>query len=156
MRSSTAALAGAGSAVVTAVVLLGVSMSSQGAPLASTPVTTPIAQPHASVAPGVAAEMNGKKSNVHLSGKVKMHTPAKGLTNLSGKGQGNGCLKNYGQPGQCLPVISPAQQQMPDMTMPWTCADVRLLFPDGLSVHGKDTLNLDSNNNGTLCDAGDA
>lgn len=156
MPNRTATLIGGSALITSTVVLFGVSMSSQGAPLASTPVTTPIAQPHASVAPGVAAEMNGKKSGVHLSGKVKMHTPAKGLTNLSGKGQGNGCLKNYGQPGQCLPMISPAQQQMPDMSMPWTCADVRLLFPDGLSIHGKDTLNLDSNNNGTLCDAGDA
>jgi hypothetical protein len=144
-------------AVITvAVVLLGISMSSQGAPSADDgAVTEPIAKPHATVKPDVAKEMNGKTSKVTMADKVHMHKPAPVPKSLIGNGQGNGCLKNYGEPGQCLPETSLAQQSMPDMDMPWTCADVRELFPHGISVHGTDTLGLDSNKDHTMCDPGD-
>jgi hypothetical protein len=140
-----------------AVVLFGIGMSSQGAPSANDgPVTEPIAKPHATVKPGVAQEMNGKPGKVDMAGKIHMHKAAPVPKSLTGNGQGNGCLKNYGEPGQCLPVVSAAQQSMPDMDMPWTCADVRELFPDGISVHGSDTLGLDTNRDRTMCGPGDA
>jgi len=122
----------------------------------SPPVTTPIATPRETVAADVAKEMNGKSGKVRMADKVKMHAPQKGLTSLAGNGQGNGCVKDYGKPGQCLPLESPAQQEMPDMDHPWTCADVVQLFPQGIAVKkGKDTLGLDSNADGVACGRGD-
>lgn len=153
------ALVLSGGAVLAALVLvLGINISSEslgsGQP-AKKPVSTPIESPHATVAPSVAAEMNGPRSKVKLANGIKMHAPAKGQTGRVGNGQGNGCLKNYGEPGQCLPEISLMQQQMPDMDHPWDCAQVRELFPDGIAVHGKDTLGLDRDGDHTMCDPGD-
>jgi hypothetical protein len=122
----------------------------------SPPVTTPIAPPHATVAPEVATKMNGKPAKVRMARGIKMHAPQKGLTSLAGNGQGTGCVKDYGKPQQCLPLVSPAQASMPDMEMPWTCADVVQLFPKGIAVKkGKDTLKLDSNGDGVACGRGD-
>jgi hypothetical protein len=148
-----------GAVLAALILVVGINMASQGAKSAKAkddpPVTTPIASPHETVAPGVASEMNGKPGKVKMAEKIKMHAPAKGLTGLAGKGRGNGCLKDYGTPGQCLPLLSPAQQAMPEMDHPWTCDAVRELFPQGISVHGKDTLGLDSNGDRTMCGPGD-
>jgi hypothetical protein len=158
MKNRAALMASGGAALATTVVvLMGVTMSSQGAPSgAEDPVTTPIAAPHASVAPGVGEEMNGESDKVHMAGKIHMHAAKPVPQSLTGNGQGNGCLKGYGEPGQCLPMLSPMQQAMPDMDHPWTCPDVRELFPDGISVHGQDTLGLDTNRDRTMCGPGDA
>jgi hypothetical protein len=138
-------------------VLFGLGMSSQGASQSVAPVVDdPIAAPHASVKPNVANEMNGKPGKVDMAGKVHMHKAAPVPKGLTGNGQGNGCLKNYGEPGQCLPVMSPMQQAMPEMDHPWTCDEVRDLFPKGISVHGADTLGLDTNSDRTMCGPGDA
>jgi hypothetical protein len=156
MKQHNAVILAVGAVLAALILVVGINMASQGAKgPGDEPVTTPIADPHASVAPSVAAEMNGKMSKVKMAGKIKMHAPQKGLTGLAGNGQGNGCLKGYGKPGQCLPLTSPAQDAMPDMEMPWTCADVVQLFPKGISVHGKDTLGLDANSDGVACGRGD-
>ena len=120
------------------------------------PVTEPIHSPMASVAPEVAQEMNGPKEKVKVAKKIKMHPPKKiGRYQLLGRGQGNGCLKWYGEPGQCLPMQSPAQAAMPTMKHPWTCPEVRELFPDGITVLKKDKLRLDKNGDGVACGPGD-
>lgn len=156
MRNLGIVVASAVAAMVPAAALLGIVAVTEGAPAAKQlPVTAPIAEPHASVKPDVAREMNGKRGNVDIAGKIKMH-PAKPVpSSLIGNGKGNGCLKNYGGPGQCLPIMSPMQQQMPEMDHPWTCPDVKALFPDGVSVHGADTLGLDTNGDRTACGPGD-
>jgi len=131
--------------VVISTVLLGFSMSS-----ASVPSSTQ--QPVATVAPDVASEMNGDPDKVDMAGGIPMHRAAPGLEHLVGEGRGDGCLKGYGKPDQCLPLVSPAQQAMPDMNHPWTCADVRQLFPDGIIVaKGMDTLGLDPDGDGIAC-----
>jgi len=157
MKKRNSGMLAAGSALLATagIVLLSATTTSQGAPGGQRPVTEPIASPHASVAPGVAGEMNGQPGKVDMAGKIQMR-PAKPVDDdLVGNGQGNGCLKNYGNPGQCLPLLSPAQQAMPEMDHPWTCPEVRELFPDGISVHGKDTLGLDANRDRTMCGPGD-
>jgi hypothetical protein len=47
------------------------------------------------------------------------------------------------------------QQQMPDMDHPWTCPDVRQLFPAGIVVHGQDVLGLDTDGDRIMCGQGD-
>jgi hypothetical protein len=157
MKNRPALLAG-GSAVLVTVgaVLLGVSMSSEGAPSgAPRAMSTPIAKPHATVAPKVATEMNGDSDDVTMAGGIPMHKANPVPKRLTGNGQGNGCLTGYGEPGQCLPVLSPMQQAMPEMNHPWTCAEVRELFPKGILVTGKDTLGLDTDGDRTMCGPGD-
>jgi hypothetical protein len=161
MKKHTASiLAVMGAVLIALLVVVGISITNQSVsaePIdTAPPVTTPIATPHETVAPEVAKEMNGKSGNVRMARGIKMHPPQKGLTSLAGNGQGNGCVKDYGKPGQCLPLESPAQQAMPDMDHPWTCAEVVQLFPKGLAVKkGKDTLKLDSNGDGVACGRGD-
>ena len=75
-----------------------------------------------------------------------------------------GCVLEYGAGDGCLPVASPGQvahdQQMgpmPGMVIPWTCPDVRVIFPAGLplSQAGVDPQGLDLNRDGVACGAGD-
>jgi hypothetical protein len=79
-----------------------------------------------------------------------------------------GCLKEYGDAGQCLPVVPPSLaehlQQMKNAgldpaSMPhnWTCPEVRVYFASGIAVrqHGVDPQRLDSNRDGTACGATD-
>lgn len=70
-----------------------------------------------------------------------------------------GCVVGYGTGGECLPVTPPSHAAHTDhsMEMAWTCAEVRTLFKDGVSVSkGKDKLKLDSNKDGVACGTGDA
>jgi len=159
MKKNIAPVVAVVCAVLLVLAVLGISVSSQGAVLGQRapgdPVTTPIATPPPTVNPEVAEEMNGPKGQVKMAGGIKMHAPKKGFAGLAGNGQGNGCVKNYGQPGQCLPLLSPAQQAMPNMDHPWTCAEVRTLFPEGIAVRGKDSLRLDTNSDRIACGPGD-
>lgn len=79
-----------------------------------------------------------------------------------------GCLRDYGEDGQCLPTVPPSQhrhvQEMKDagldpaaMPHAWSCGEVRMYFKDGLSVRqpGVDPQKLDANRDGTACGAGD-
>lgn len=79
-----------------------------------------------------------------------------------------GCLKEYGDAGECLPVVPPSQaehvQQMKNAgldpaSMPhqWTCAEVRLYFPKGIVVRqrGVDPQRLDRNGDSVACGAAD-
>lgn len=119
-------------------------------------ITEPIHPPRASVAPDVAAEMNGPPGRVQQATKVRMHHPRKLLRRDDiGRGQGNGCMKGYGKPGQCLPLQSPAQLAMPEMDHPWTCPEVRELFEGGIEVWDRDPLGLDTNGDGVACGPGD-
>lgn len=81
---------------------------------------------------------------------------------------GGGCLKAYGDDGQCLPVIPPSLSQHvhemkaagkdPNaMKHSWSCSEVRKYFKDGLAVRqaGNDPQNLDTNSDGKACAAGD-
>jgi hypothetical protein len=61
----------------------------------------------------------------------------------------NGCLTNYGIPGeQCVPAYAPNNQ-------PITCNYVRQQFPQGVKVTGTDSRHLDANGDGTACGSGD-
>ena len=72
---------------------------------------------------------------------------------------GGGCTPGYGKGSECLPVTPPAAAAM-DMnvdSMPWTCSQVRQLFPQGivLTLRGRDPAHLDSNGDGIACGKGD-
>ena len=69
----------------------------------------------------------------------------------------NGCAAGYGRGGACLPAVPPSHRDHPnhDLTGAWTCAEVRALLPQGLSVDGKDVLGLDGNRDGTACGESD-
>ena len=61
----------------------------------------------------------------------------------------NGCLTNYGKPGeQCVPAFNPNNQ-------PLTCDYVRQQFPQGVKVTGTDSRRLDTNSDGMACGSGD-
>lgn len=79
-----------------------------------------------------------------------------------------GCLKEYGDAGQCLSVVPPSLaehvQQMKNAgldptSMPhdWTCTEVRVYFPQGITVRqaGVDPQHLDHNGDGIACGVGD-
>lgn len=68
-----------------------------------------------------------------------------------------GCLLDYGAGDMCLPAVPPsaAAMGMNELTMPWTCAEVRTLLPEGIKVSGTDVLRLDTNQNEVACDAKD-
>ena len=69
----------------------------------------------------------------------------------------NGCTAGYGQGSVCLPVVPPSHRGHPnrDLAGAWTCAEVRTLLPQGLSVDGEDVLGLDGNRDGTACGESD-
>ncbi|WP_394162023.1 hypothetical protein [Galactobacter valiniphilus] len=79
-----------------------------------------------------------------------------------------GCLKEYGQTGQCLPPVPPSQaehvsqmlaagQDPSAMTHPYRCTEVRTMFATGLIVRvsGVDPQGLDRNGDGVACGRGD-
>jgi hypothetical protein len=72
---------------------------------------------------------------------------------------GNGCHKDYGTNGQCLPAVAPTHEGHDYGTAApsWTCSEVRGSFTGGvaLKVAGVDPLGLDANGNGTACDPAD-
>ncbi len=93
-----------------------------------------------------------------VRGTAKKVLPSEVLNEQSQRG---GCVKGYGQPGQCLPTQPPVQRGhgghgSPAVPARWTCTDVRLLFKDGLQVDRADRLRLDSNRDGVACGPQDA
>ncbi|PLC13198.1 hypothetical protein AUQ48_14475 [Kocuria flava] len=91
--------------------------------------------------------------------------PAEVLSEATAPG---GCVPEYGADGQCLPAVPPSLvQHVQDMeqagldpsTMPhhWSCAELRTVFPEGITVRqqGKDPQELDGNGDGTACGPGD-
>lgn len=75
-----------------------------------------------------------------------------------------GCLPEYGADGQCLPTIPPSLAEHArdmlaagldpaGMPHPWSCAEVRELFPDGIVVRtpGIDPQSLDTDGDGIAC-----
>jgi hypothetical protein len=71
-----------------------------------------------------------------------------------------GCDTNYGNGGQCLPLVPPSQADhvaAGHMKPLWTCREVRLTFKSGLAVRKAkvDPLRLDKNGDGTACGKGD-
>lgn len=79
-----------------------------------------------------------------------------------------GCLKEYGDTGQCVPAVPPSLaehlQEMkklggnPDaMNHSWSCTELRTYFPNGVAVRqaGVDPQHLDTNADGRACGAGD-
>ena len=78
-------------------------------------------------------------------------------------GRYGGCTPGYGRAtgaGKgCLPPISPSAvaMGMTEQEHPWTCAEVRVLLPLGISVSNKgvDPIGLDRNKDGIACGAGD-
>ena len=152
----------AGPWVAGALLAVGVGFGTVGVMSASgakPPVTTPAGPALATVAPGVGEKMNnGKGGGPDMAPGIQMKKVRPwNDPNAVGKGQGNGCLNGYGEPGQCLPRLSPAQARMPDMHHPWTCAEVRVLFPDGIAVtKPKEKLGLDTDGDGVACGPGDA
>jgi hypothetical protein len=120
------------------------------------PVSEPVAKPHAIVESEAQAVNDGQQGQ---AAGVKMR-PAPQVDVEKVKGTGNGgCVAGYGKPGQCLPALPPshAAHAAHGMDMPWTCEEMRTIFVDGIAVErGKDTLKLDTNNDGVACGQGDA
>ena len=75
----------------------------------------------------------------------------------SGRTLVNGCVAGYGRGAVCLPAVPPSQARHAGhgMQVAWTCAEVRTLLPQGLSVDGPDYLLLDGNRDGTACGQSD-
>lgn len=89
--------------------------------------------------------------------------PQEVLTDAAKGGLG-GCLPAYGENGQCLPLIPPSMakhaqemresgQDPASMEHPWSCAEVRRTFADGIRVRqaGVDPQGLDSDGDGLAC-----
>jgi hypothetical protein len=77
-------------------------------------------------------------------------------------GQASGCVTGYGRGAVCLPQTPPShaghgQLGGEDLSVYWTCAEVRSLLPEGIVVDSpsSDRLGLDSNADGTACGNGD-
>lgn len=69
-----------------------------------------------------------------------------------------GCIPQYGEQGQCLPIVPPSLTEHaghidPDqLSLMWSCAEVRIYFPKGIALAGKeDPLNLDTNTDAVAC-----
>lgn len=98
-----------------------------------------------------------------LRGKVlPSEVLERGATNFGG------CLDEYGENGQCVPVVPPSLaqhvQEMRDaggnpgaMEHQWSCTELGRYFHGGVQVRqsGVDPQNLDANGDGTACGAGD-
>lgn len=71
-----------------------------------------------------------------------------------------GCNIAYGLGGQCLPTVPPSQAEhvaAGHMEPQWDCAEVRVLFKNGIQLAKAktDPQRLDKNNDGTACGKGD-
>lgn len=133
-----------------------VSTTAESAPTKAGPVVSkPIEQPAASTAPKVAEEMNSP--DPELAEGVDMRPiPKSNGEKLVGSGDGAGCLGNYGEPGQCVPIIPPSHEGHTGHTEhQWTCSEMRTLFPQGVKVVGGDPQNLDTNGDRIACGKGD-
>ncbi len=95
-------------------------------------------------------------SKLPVSGRTKPGDVFRSPTAVNG-----GCRLEYGTPGQCLPRIPPSQAAHAAHGMTpsdrWTCAEVRTLFPAGVTLRsaGIDPLGLDTDRDGTACGSGD-
>ena len=119
-------------------------------------------------AAGVPRLEQGRESADRTAG-LSERSPVAPTDALGDAAQGlGGCLQEYGAAGQCLPTVPPSLsthlQQMKDagldpasMAHPWSCAEVRQYFPEGLAVRvaGADPQRLDLNADGTACGAAD-
>jgi hypothetical protein len=87
---------------------------------------------------------------------------------VAAPGDLGGCRTEYGEDGQCLTVVPPSlAEHAADMRAagldpaamahPWTCTEVRALFPDGIAVRapGIDPLGLDADGDQLACDPDD-
>lgn len=79
-----------------------------------------------------------------------------------------GCLREYGENGQCVPVVPPSMaSHVQDMKKAgldasamkhhWTCTELRTYFRNGVAVRQPDVdpQELDTNGDGTACGTGD-
>ncbi|BCW79723.1 hypothetical protein NicSoilC5_17420 [Arthrobacter sp. NicSoilC5] len=79
-----------------------------------------------------------------------------------------GCLKEYGENGQCVPAVPPSlAQHLQDMRNAgantagmehrWSCTELRHYFQNGVAVRqrGIDPQHLDTNGDGKACGPGD-
>lgn len=112
---------------------------------------------------GQAAEARRERSrNLPKVGKVAPGAVLGATTSLGG------CLREYGDAGQCLPSVPPSLaghlQEMKEAgldpaSMPhtWTCGEVRKYFKSGVPVRqaGVDPQKLDVNADGIACGSGD-
>lgn len=109
-----------------------------------------------------AGAWNDRSRNLPKVGKVTPGTILGATTSLGG------CLRPYGDAGQCLPSVPPSLarhvQEMKDAgldpaSMPhtWSCGEVRKYFKNGVSVRqtGVDPQELDANEDGIACGPGD-
>lgn len=85
---------------------------------------------------------------------------------LESAGSLGGCLTDYGDTGQCLPVVPPSQaahvqsmvaagEDPTAMLHPWTCDEVSRFFADGIRVRGTDVQSLDRDGDGFACTTSD-
>jgi cytoskeletal protein RodZ len=124
-------------------------------------------QPPKSLSQAVAEQSKQQQANngtLQQAGGVSMTTPAaiphSTETPVSVGAHTGGCTPGYGQGALCLQITPPSAVAM-DMTvqeMPWTCTEVKTIFPNGLplNVKGVDPAHLDGNKDGIACDTGDA
>jgi hypothetical protein len=99
--------------------------------------------------PGVAEGVRGNRADVVPQQVLRNVAAARG-----------GCLVEYGKGGQCLPIVPPSQATRVaagQMQPRWACAEVRLMFKDGLAVKVAkvDPQGLDANADGIACGRGD-
>lgn len=134
------------------------SVTAAGAP--ATPEFDPASQPQTSLLEAASQENAPVTEDVVLG----EGTPREAIAAArEAAAVGNaGCVPQYGEKGQCLPLVPPShtahsghvsQQQL---TRLWRCAEVRTLFPAGVALKGKaDPLGLDTNKDRVACGKGD-
>jgi hypothetical protein len=108
-----------------------------------------------------AGQANTPKPEDPTLGTGTPRNPNASTGKLSNPGQA-GCIPQYGTPGQCLPLVPPSLEEHVghadprQLSLLWTCAEVRTLFPDGVALAKKaDPLKLDGDKDGIACGQGD-
>jgi hypothetical protein len=81
--------------------------------------------------------------------------PDEVLANYAAKN--GGCIGEYGEPGQCLPVVPPSHAGHDMDVHVWECSELRRHFKKGITlrVAGVDPQNLDTNKDNIACGPGD-
>lgn len=126
------------------------------------PEVTPVAQQTES-AETQQQRQQVNEGNQELAGGVPMRSaPGVKPKDVDPSSLTGGCVLGYGRGKACLPFAPPSQKF--GEKIPWTCEEVRTLFPDGIAVNrasegtpkaGVDPLRLDGNKDFIACDSGD-
>lgn len=132
----------------------------EAVPVADAPESAVGAAPETSLSSAASQAAGATRDNTALTERAPIDPGAV----LTGDSLG-GCLAEYGENGQCLPVYPPSlASHISDMVdagidpagMPhnWTCDEVRVYFADGIVVRqaGVDPQSLDGDSDGMACE----